>query len=423
MVNLSPYIMHIKANGTATVFIRITHNKVRRYISTNFILTKSDIIIRKTVSGNDTYSIRSGAPMRQIMTFISEYDEKLSGINTNSMDTDAIINYLTATTKQTRIDFIQYGRKVIYEYFEKRKVKTAQSMQSALNSFIDFCGLPFFDINDLTASFMLKYQQSLENTVRSKTLYPAMLRIILNHAKVEFNDEEKDILLVSVNPFRKYGGVSTKYVSKGQRAVTLEELRQIRDVLNVTVIYKTRHRRTGKMIITPKEIPLKETERPQLAHDVFMLSFYLIGMNEVDLFNATSIKGNIISYKRSKTMGRREDEAYFEVRIEPEAMPLVKKYRDKRNIRVFDFYQRYYALDGFITAVNKGLKDIKHNLTFYQGRHTWATIAVNDVGLDKQLVHECLNHVDEKMKITDKYVVKSYKRYWEANRQVLDYIR
>ena len=60
-------------------------------------------------------------------------------------------------------------------------------------------------------------------------------------------------------------------------------------------------------------------------------------------------------------------------------------------------------------------------LQFYSARHTWATFALNAVGVDKYTVHECLNHVDEKTRITDQYIAKDWGRINEANKKLLEY--
>lgn len=60
---------------------------------------------------------------------------------------------------------------------------------------------------------------------------------------------------------------------------------------------------------------------------------------------------------------------------------------------------------------------------FYISRHTWATIASNEAGVDKYTVHTALNHVDENMRVTDIYIAKSWDSIDAANRKVLDYVK
>ena len=62
------------------------------------------------------------------------------------------------------------------------------------------------------------------------------------------------------------------------------------------------------------------------------------------------------------------------------------------------------------------------NLTFYAFRHSWATIARNDLGIEKWTVHEALCHVDSDTSIDDVYIRKDYKQINVANKLVADYV-
>lgn len=59
---------------------------------------------------------------------------------------------------------------------------------------------------------------------------------------------------------------------------------------------------------------------------------------------------------------------------------------------------------------------------FYISRHSWATIARNDLRINKYVVHEALNHVDDAMKVTDMYLEKDYSQNDDANRRVITYV-
>lgn len=81
----------------------------------------------------------------------------------------------------------------------------------------------------------------------------------------------------------------------------------------------------------------------------------------------------------------------------------------------------------FETLVNTGLKEIGkivgiQNLQHYSARHSWATIAYNDCGIDKYTVHQALNHVDPTTAITDVYIKKDWSVIDRANRKVLDFV-
>lgn len=61
---------------------------------------------------------------------------------------------------------------------------------------------------------------------------------------------------------------------------------------------------------------------------MFTLSFCLIGMNTGDLYNGINCVNGNITYQRTKTKNRRSDKTEISIRIEPEVLPLIEKYRD-----------------------------------------------------------------------------------------------
>ena len=91
----------------------------------------------------------------------------------------------------------------------------------------------------------------------------------------------------------------------------------------------------------------------------------------------------------------------------------MEKYKDYTGKKAFRFYQMYNTAYNLNRAINVGLKEIDKllkvdNLEFYAARHSWATIALNKVGIDKYTVHSALNHVDEAMKVTDIYIERDF---------------
>ena len=91
----------------------------------------------------------------------------------------------------------------------------------------------------------------------------------------------------------------------------------------------------------------------------------------------------------------------------------MEKYKDYTGKKAFRFYLMYNTANNLNRAINVGLKEIDKllkvdNLEFYAARHSWATIALNKVGIDKYTVHSALNHVDEAMKVTDIYIERDF---------------
>lgn len=105
----------------------------------------------------------------------------------------------------------------------------------------------------------------------------------------------------------------------------------------------------------------------------------------------------------------------------------MEKYKDYTGKKAFRFYQMYNTANNLNRAINVGLKEIDKllkvdNLEFYAARHSWATIALNKVGIDKYTVHSALNHVDEAMKVTDIYIERDFINENKANAKVVKYV-
>src|SRR5687768_14174881 len=76
----------------------------------------------------------------------------------------------------------------------------------------------------------------------------------------------------------------------------------------------------------PVTARLKLISRAELARDLLMLSFYMCGMNAVDLYHLSHFRAGDkrLEYNRSKTSKVRKDDAFISIRIVPEAVPLLE---------------------------------------------------------------------------------------------------
>ena len=61
-------------------------------------------------------------------------------------------------------------------------------------------------------------------------------------------------------------------------------------------------------------------------------------------------------------------------------------------------------------------------MDFYAARHSWATIARNDIRINKYVVNDALDHVDKSMAVTDIYIKKDFSEVIEANKRTVDFV-
>lgn len=397
-----------RADGTWNVKVRVTHNRQKKYLSTPIYAKPEDITRSFKLKKNITDKTDK---------MIDVYEGICAdlGLRLKGMSMEELIMELEkgGEPKNENIDFFAFANKVIYQLNKDGKTGSAKNYQTTIESLKRFIHRDILFISEITYGFMKDYEAYLKNAPslskkkkgdRSISLYPGYIRSLHNMAKAEYNDEEQGIIRIPWSPFSKYK--VQKQSPTRKRNLPPEVIKKILDVKDIKGVGSVRY---------------------NLAKDVFALSFYLIGMNTADLFSCTIMENGRITYFRAKTRDRRSDLAEMSIRMEPEVLPLIEKYRDASGERVFNFYKKYADADCFNTAVNKGLKKVGEvvgvaDLEFYAGRHSWATIARNDLKVNKYVVHEALNHVDDEMKVTDIYLEKDYSQIDEANRKVIDFV-
>ncbi|WP_217930830.1 tyrosine-type recombinase/integrase [Bacteroides caecimuris] len=407
----------IKSDGTYNVKVRFTLDRKFKRLSTNFFVTSKDL--------TKSLKLKEGTTVkREVDKLIHTYQEKCAKLQleVNYYTLDDILEYLKAERTRTQsIDFIQFCK----EWLETTGIKGKKNYQSALNSFISYLGKEHLKTDEVTSQLLNGFKAHLnlrrEKQViqlqkqgkripsnRTVSLYLGSIRHLFNEAKKKYNDYDKNVILIPHSPFEHVE--VPKQEATRKRALSAETINQI---LKLPYIRNA----NGKERICPFN----------LAKDCFILSFCLMGMNSVDLHSCDEIEDNAITYYRSKTTGRRLDKAKMKVNILPVLSSLMEKYKDYTGRRVFRFYQMYNTANNFNRAINLGLKQIGKmlqvdDLEFYAARHSWATIALNKVGIDKYTVHAALNHVDETMRVTDIYIERDFVNENRANAKVVKYV-
>lgn len=404
-----------KSDGTYNVKIRMTYNREVKRLSTNIFVRQEDL--------TKSFKLKNPKFIKEADAIVRYYQEMCAKlqVDINNYTMDDIITLLKGEQKKSQeIDFIQFSR----EWIASATIRGAENYTSAINAFVQFLGKDRLIIQQLTTSLLKNFMDYLvkkreeKNKLLKKqgkripsnrvvSLYLGSIRHLFNEAKKQYNDYDRDIILVSHSPFENFK--IPKQEATRKRAISAEDILKIYE-MPYFLDCKGR----------------KKTGRFNLAKDCFILSFGLIGMNSADLYSCEDIKEDVITYYRAKTSARRNDKAKMKVKVMEVIKPLVEKYRDKTGKKVFNFYQHYSTADAFNKAINYGLKQIGkilhiEDLEYYAARHSWATLAVNKLGIDKYTVHAALNHIDEVMKVTDIYIERDFEVENEANKKVLDY--
>lgn len=284
-----------------------------------------------------------------------------------------------------------------------RRENTKSIAKNTINKLNAFCG----DVNkvhfdDITASWLEDFYKSMPDmSINTKACYFRLLRRAVNYAL------EREY--TTRNAFRSFR-VPTEETR--MRNLPIEKMR----------------------VLAHLETVGRYTE----YRDMFLLTFYLIGINTVDLSELT--KDNIVDgrleYRRAKT-GK-----LYSIKIEPEAQEILDRYAGKHKLlQMFERCKNYKDYQGtmnnalqrigawakdkddnYICAGNgkRRMQPLEKQLSIYWARYSWATYAA-DLDIPKDTISEALGH-SYGAKVTGVYIKFSRDKIDAANRRVIDYV-
>ena len=383
-----------KKDGTYPIKLNVFHNK-QIMIATQ--LSASE----KEWNGNE-YSVRAqNYKPRNIVArgiinkaetviFTLEQQEKLKSTTDKALK--KLIEDAISSKVENQKTFLYY----LDEFVSKKTNQGTKSIYTTTRNKIEE-----YDSHCTFESMDKSWLENFEAWM-AKTMKVNAYAIHLRNIRSVFNyaiDEEYTTLY----PFRRF---SIKKEETRKRSLTAEQLRLLRDY--PCEEYQIRYR------------------------DMFMLMFYLIGVNAADLFNAkhSALVNGRFEYKRAKT-GK-----LYSIKVEPEAQAIIEKYKGKDYLlNIMDEYGNY---KDFLHRMGIGLKQIGEterkglggkksrnplfpDLSSYWARHTWATVAAA-LDVPKEVIAHALGHSWANSTTTDIYIRFDMKKVDEANRKVIDFV-
>ena len=334
--------------------------------------------------------------VQEMISKLSEEDEELMRRLTITEIKNIILERLDGKErKDTGNGSFALGYK---KFVETKQGRTRQIYETTWKRICEFTDkAERLNFEDITAKWLNEfngYMAKRSPAQNARSIHLRDIRAVFNFAI----DEE----MTDLYPFRKFKIKSTPTM---KRSLSADDIR---------------------MIATMPLLPWQEEYR-----DVFMLIFYLIGINIVDLFSLTheNVQNGRIVYTRRKT------KRIYSIKIEPEAQEILE--RRKGTTHLIDVADRYKDHTNFTSRFNKALKtfgtwevDEHHKqkvrykpywdfLSSYWARHSWATIAYNDCNIPVDVISQALGH-SMGNKVTMVYINSDSKKVDEANRKVID---
>lgn len=290
------------------------------------------------------------------------------------------------------------------------KEKTRQVYEMTLRKMGGYCDVGRLRFADISVGWLRDFEQWLGATcsVNTRGIHLRNIRAVMNAAI------DEGVVPADLYPFRRF---KIKKEETMKRSLPVGDLRRLRDY------------------------PCEGWQRKYV--DVFMLSFYLAGINLVDLMGLPPLGADgVIRYRRSKTG------VLCQLSVPPEARAIIERYRGERHLLWFgerlkpgaegwhDWLHRFneglqkVGPSGYMYVRRKGQCGGKQRvkvynalfpeLTSYWARHTWATLAA-EIDVPDAVIDAALGHRSP-CRMADIYIRRDARKVDEAVRRVIAYV-
>lgn len=165
-----------------------------------------------------------------------------------------------------------------------------------------------------------------------------------------------------------------------------------------------------------------DDEAQMICRDIFMLSFYLCGMNLEDMLTV-DFTGDEVSFVRGKTKSRRKDDDKTIFTIQPEARRIIVKYIGADGKLHFGGKMTKHAVSNYL---DNNLPKIANAIgysgrfIYYCARKSFAQYA-NEMAIPERIIDYCLGHAIKREMIAF-YITTTKNMADEAIRKVFDFV-
>lgn len=342
-------------NGKHKIRIMLSHNSAATYIPTDCIIDDVSQFKNGQVKGRPDAD-KMNVKLRKLLNYYQDIIDNITYINNYSCS--ELRELLVRKKDHANAKFSDAMTAYLEELKEDERHKSEKLYRLACESFIRECGNPFLTM--ITQRDIKTFRRNLEKRRLSPTtvrIYMTLVKVVLHFA------EKRKMCKFEDDPFED---VPTPSSNIRELDLTVDELKAIRD------------------LDAPKY-------NIMVARDIFMLSYYLGGMNLVDMLEA-DFRKPYLEYYRQKTKNKKQGESKTAFTIQPEAREIIDKYMKKNGKLCFGkfdtFGKAYSVLARKMEAVAK-LAGIQKRVIFYSARKSFVQHGF-DLGISIETLEYCI---------------------------------
>ena len=385
-------LKHTKSkDGSYKIRISIGHRSETHYIVTPYsvnALSEFDngIVVRVPNAHEINIKLRN---------LLNDYEERLERINSPEDYTCKELRDLLKSmrTHSSKITFKQVSEQYQKELIEDGRGSYAGMLQNSLRLFFEFTGGDVFlsEISTITISEFERWlkRKGVSQTYISMTL--SMTRTIVNRAI------RMQLVTYSVHPFTYW-----KRPADPEREldISVEDVRAIRDA-------------------QPR------LKKQRIARDIFMLSYYLGGINLIDLLEIDFRGVSVLEYTRHKSRNMKLSDKRISFTLQPEAKELISKWMN-RNTGRLDFGYKF-SYKNFLAYVTRSIKSLAKDIDvqdyrkvcYYTARKSFVQHGF-DLGISLEVLEYCIGQSVKNNRPIFNYLKIMRKHADVAFRQILD---
>lgn len=387
MVTLHLTVLTSRRNsaGKLPVLIALTSKRQVRYIKTGYEI--DDIF---QFEDGEVVCRKDARIMNQRLNFVlSEYRDRLSSIHDADIYSCAQLKKILegGLKAEQPITIKEWMETRIEELRKDGRESYADMNCYTLKLIIDTIGdVP---IQCITPAIVLRFIKGIS------PLSPATQQMRLTHLKARINEAiQEGLVKYDIHPFT---GIKMPKPGVKLLDITIDEFRRIKDL-------ETPHKRIG------------------LARDLFLLSFYLCGMNLADIVEADFSKDEV-NFIRKKTCRKKSGMNIVSFSIPPEARVIIKKYIKRNGKLDFGYDFSYRNFQRYLNFCFKKLAEavgITTSFSFYSARKTFSQFAY-DLGVRTEIIEYCIGQSMKENRPIYNYIRIMRKQADAALRRVIDY--
>lgn len=392
-LKLTIFKAKVLKDGRHKIRIAVCHKQETCYIVTRFIIDNlSQFKNGQVVKRPDASIINT-----KLRNMLNEYQDKLDSIKCQSIyDCKQIRAILVNSVPidRTAYTFQSVSNSYIDELIEDKRGNYAKLLERNCRYFTEFAKGDFL-LSEITPETINNYERFLRN---KKKVGDTTIGMMMSRTRTIINRAiNKQLVKYDIHPFLFY---KIRASPTREVDITIENLIKIKNYL-------------------PNE------KRLQVARDLFMLSFYLGGINLIDLLSIDFRKTDTINYIRKKARNLKHGEQNIVIPIPNDAKPVISKWMNKNTGKLdFGYNFTYSNFSRYLTRSLKNIADnldIRQKLVYYSARKTFAQFA-SELGVPDGVIDYCLGHSDKSKGVIRYYTKVKQRQAGIAINRVIDYV-